>query len=147
MLSAFGFVDGYHFPVTRAEDLNVENAYYNGWCSSHFTSNVFLLAPEGTIIHATINALGSWHSSAVARAIYQKLIHKIPSGYYLIADTAFLHAAPALEGKIKTPPKTGCTQYPNDPIEAPQFKHFNEELVSARQAAEWGMRCLQGSFG
>lgn len=24
---------------------------------------------------------------------------------------------------------------------------FNQELVSCRQAAEWGMRCIQGSFG
>ena len=139
-------MDGCHLPVARAEDLNVENAYYNGWCSSHFTSNVFVFAPDGTIIHATINAPGSWHGSAVARALYQKLMHKTPSGYYLIADTAFPHTAPALEGKIKTPPKTGCTRYPNDPIEALQFKHFNEELVSAKQATEWGMQCLQESF-
>jgi hypothetical protein len=26
-------------------------------------------------------------------------------------------------------------------------KKFYEQLVSARQAAEWGMQCLQGAFG
>ena len=30
LLYAFGFVDGCHLPVARAEDLDIENAYYNG---------------------------------------------------------------------------------------------------------------------
>ena len=35
---------------------------------------------------------------------------------------------------------------PQDPREYARLKLFNEQLVSARQAAEWGMRSIQGSF-
>jgi hypothetical protein len=57
----FGFVDGLHLPIAKSQSLKVENTYFNGWCSSHFTSNFFAFAPDGTIIHATVSALGSWH--------------------------------------------------------------------------------------
>ena len=106
-----------------------------------------MFASDGTFIRATIDVLGSWHGSAVARALFQKLIHETLNGYYIIADTVFPHNAPALDGKIKTPPETGYTRYPNNPIGELHFELFSEKLVSARQAAGWGMRCLQGSFG
>ena len=35
---------------------------------------------------------------------------------------------------------------PDDPREFAQLKKRNKQLVSARQAAEWGMRAIQGSF-
>ncbi|KAK9372114.1 uncharacterized protein V1513DRAFT_427908 [Lipomyces chichibuensis] len=46
---AFGFVDGLHLPVEAAGDAEMQNAYYNGWVHAHFTSNVFVFAPLGTI--------------------------------------------------------------------------------------------------
>ncbi|KAA8892538.1 hypothetical protein FN846DRAFT_915360 [Sphaerosporella brunnea] len=64
---AIGFVDGCHLPTAEAEDLDLQNAYYNGWCASHFTSNIFVFALDGTLIHATLNAPGSWHDAAVSR--------------------------------------------------------------------------------
>jgi hypothetical protein len=36
---------------------------------------------------------------------------------------------------------------PSDPTEFARLKVLNKQVVSARQAAEWGMRALQGSFG
>jgi hypothetical protein len=127
--------------------LDVENAYYNGWCSSHFTSNLFAFAPDGTIIHATVNAPGSWHDSAISRNLYTELIDNTPEGYYIIADTAFTTRRTDLSAKLRTPPKSDFLRYSNDPVIALQEKRFYEQLVSARQAAEWGMQCLQGSFG
>jgi hypothetical protein len=35
---------------------------------------------------------------------------------------------------------------PDDPREFAQLKKWNEQLVSACQAAEWGMRAIKGSF-
>ena len=36
---------------------------------------------------------------------------------------------------------------PTDPRERRQLHNFNRQLLSLRQAAEWGMREIQGSFG
>jgi hypothetical protein len=144
---AFGFLDGVHLPISRSSNLDMQNAYYNGWCASHYTSNILAFAPDGTIIHATINAPGSWHDSAVSRALYNQLKFSTPSPYYLIADTAFPNSATDIRGRIKTPPKSNFISYPNDVQSAREFRTFNEQLVSARQAAEWGMQALQGSFG
>jgi hypothetical protein len=145
----FGFLDGLHLPVARSQSLDVENAYYNGWCSSHFTSNLFAFAPDGTIIHATVNAPGSWHDSAISTKLYTELIDNTPQGYYLIADTAFTTTRADLAPKIRTPPKKGFVDHSHhhDPRAAMLKVKFYEQLVSARQAAEWGMQCLQGSFG
>ena len=143
---AIGFVDGCHLPVATSSDLDIQNAFYNGWCSAHFTSNLFVFAPDGTIIHATLNAPGSWHDAVVARDLYHALLTKTENPFYVIGDTAF-PTNKALEGKIRTPPKSNFNSWPNDMVQCYDMIKFFEQLVSARQAAEWGMRCLQGSFG
>ncbi|RPB04719.1 hypothetical protein L873DRAFT_1833053 [Choiromyces venosus 120613-1] len=143
---AIGFIDGCHLPIAAAANNDLQNAYYNGWCSAHFTSNIFVFAPDGTIIHATINAPGSWHDAAVSRDLFTKLLHNTPEKYWVIGDTAF-PTSKDLVGRIITPPKLNSNSYPGDTAACYRFIKFNEQLVSARQAAEWGMRCLQGSFG
>jgi hypothetical protein len=143
---AIGFVDGCHLPIACSNDLDVQNAYYNGWCASHFTSNIFVFAPDGTIIHATINAPGSWHDAAVSRDLFAKLLKDTPADYWVIGDTAF-PTSTEIQGRIRTPPKSNFKDYPTNPVELSNFLRFCDQLVSARQAAEWGMRCLQGSFG
>ena len=144
--NAFGFLDGCHLPIATSSNLDEQNAYYNGWCAAHYTSNIFVFAPDGTIIHATINTPGSWHDAVVSRDLFEALLHRTPPAYWLIGDTAF-PTSKELAGRIKTPPKMNFSGYPSDPDECRRFILFNEQLVSARQAAEWGMRCLQGSFG
>jgi hypothetical protein len=140
---AFGFVDGCHLPVLAASNLDTLDAYYNRWCAAHYTSNVFVFAPDGTIIHATINAPGSWHDATVSHGLFHKLSTRTPDDYWLIGDTAF----PALDNRIKTPLKTIFNEYPSDPTEYQQFIQFHGQLGSARQEAEWGIRGIQGSFG
>ncbi|ODQ73348.1 hypothetical protein LIPSTDRAFT_71750, partial [Lipomyces starkeyi NRRL Y-11557] len=67
-------------------------------------------------------------------------------GYWLIADSAF-PATNGLQNKIKTPLKSNFRAWPDEPYERATLFRTNRQLVSARQAAEWGMRALQGSFG
>jgi hypothetical protein len=111
-----------------------------------FTPNIFVFAPDGTLIHATLNAPGSWHDAAVSRELFRQLLHETPMEYWIIGDTAF-PTSDDMQGRIVTPPKSSFNNYPTDPDECWRFIAFCEELVSARQAAEWAMRCLQGSFG
>ncbi|TCD64819.1 hypothetical protein EIP91_003600 [Steccherinum ochraceum] len=141
---AFGVVDGLNLPVQVSEDEDLENATYNGWLHGHFISNVFSFSPKGSILHCTLNAPGSWHDSRVARLLYEKLRTRTPPGYYLVADTAF----PAMQDRIRTPPKQNARPPAGmNATQTAEWNAFNRELLSFRQAAEWGMRELQGSFG
>ncbi|GLE03372.1 hypothetical protein PINS_up012262 [Pythium insidiosum] len=149
--NAFCFVDGLNIPVATSLHENVQNAYYNGWTCSHYCSCVFAFAPNGRIIFASLNAPGSWHDATIARDLYSKLLDRTPENYFAIADTAFPRNQSRMQGRIKTPIKS------NDKLprelhaqgrldELQELMRFNSELVSARQAAEWGMRAFQGSF-
>ena len=123
----------------------LQNAYYNRWTCSHYCSNILTFAPDGTIIHAILNAPGSWHDSNIAKRLYQMLMTNTPVGYQIISNTAFPRCTNCLDYRIMAPMKRG-DWVPDNPREFAQLKKRNTQLVSARQAAEWGMRAIQGSF-
>lgn len=100
----------------------------------------------GEIIHATLNAPGSWHDSRVTRPLYETLGEKLPAGYYMVSDSAFPQGASRCPGKIRAPLTAGSA-LPDDPDKLNQLFAFNRELLSFWQSAEWGMRLLQGAFG
>ncbi|KAG8718355.1 hypothetical protein FRC09_012793 [Ceratobasidium sp. 395] len=143
---AFGFMDGLSLPVTVSADPQVEKATYNGWLHTHKVSNIFVFAPDGTIIAATLNAPGSWHDARVAHGVYPRLINNTPEDHFLIADSAFPRTSQVLRAKIRTPFKANAA-LPQDPEQRAAAILYSNALVSARQAAEWGMRSLQGAFG
>ena len=69
--------------------LRLQNAYYNGWTCAHYCSSILSFAPDGTIMHAILNAPGLWHDSNIAERLYHKLVHHTPPGFRIISDTAF----------------------------------------------------------
>ena len=125
----FGFVDGVWFPVSNSPDVQIQNAYYNGWKSCCAVSNIIVFAPDGTIIYARLNAPGSWHDSQVARKLYDKnLNERTPEPFRIVGDSAFQNYSKLLTvGNGETIAE-------------------EEQLVSLRQAAEWGMNELQSKF-
>ncbi|KAI7944016.1 hypothetical protein MJO28_011544 [Puccinia striiformis f. sp. tritici] len=127
--NCFGFLDGLNLPVFVAED----------------DDSIMAFAPDGTIMYAILNAPGSWHDSAIARPLYDRLLNHTPPGYRIISDTVFPRKSESLQSRILAPVKRG-DRLPETPQTFSRMKFLNEQLVSARQAAEWGMRALQGSF-
>lgn len=105
-----------------------------------------ILCIIGLIIGCRLNAPGSWHDAKIAQPIYKKLRELTPDGFYLVADTAFPRQSRSIQERIKAPLKDGA-KLPRDPTERQSLLAFNRQLLSCRQAAEWGMRTLQGSFG
>ncbi len=67
----------------------------------------------------------------------------LPSPYFIVGDSAFPHTGP-LEGKLVTPLKE--REMPTDREQLLQYIALHRAVVSTRQAAEWGMRALQGTF-
>ena len=58
MLGMFGFLDGLKLKIHPPSDPEMENAYYNGWTSDHYISNVFLFTPDGCVSYAVMNCPG-----------------------------------------------------------------------------------------
>ena len=144
---AFGFVDGCRWEIEAcASDSLKENAYYNGWTSTHNIANLFVFGPDGCGMFYVINCPGSWNDSRVARDgnLYD-VLRLIPDREYLIADSIFPTSDESRElmggQKIRRPPKANETQ----PESASELK-FMSDLVSARQTAEWGIAGVTRSF-
>jgi hypothetical protein len=54
LTGAFASIDGLNLPVETSEDVEIENATYNGWLCEHFISSVLVFSPKGMpscIIH------------------------------------------------------------------------------------------------
>ncbi|KAA1080596.1 hypothetical protein PGT21_014072 [Puccinia graminis f. sp. tritici] len=129
LTNCFGFLDGLNLPVLVSDDEDC----------------ILAFAPDGTIMHAILNAPGSWHDSTIAEPLYDQLLHHTPPGYRVISDTAFPRKSARLQSRILAPVKRG-DRLPTDALDFARLQLLNEQLVSARQAAEWGMRSIQGSF-
>ena len=123
LVGAFGSIDGLKLPVQTSDDIDIENATFNGWLLEHFISSVLVFSSKGNSnclvvslslkfhlgvnIAARTNAPGSWHDSQVAQPIYNVLRNKTPDGYYIIADTAFPRGTAEINGRICAPLKDG----------------------------------------
>ena len=127
-------------PFESCKDLEEQGVYYSGWLHGHFITNLFVFAYDGRIIKAVIYVSGSVHDSTLADwgDVYEELEELYNStGGKCAVDSAFgMHATPFLikSGKDITRAK--------DAREVVLIR----ESTSVRQAAEWGMRAIQGSF-
>ena len=48
---AFATIDGLNLMVEASDDVDVENATYNGWLSEHFISSVIVFTPDSMKFH------------------------------------------------------------------------------------------------
>lgn len=81
---------------------------------------------------------GSWHDSSVAVPLMQTVVEKL-GPYAFCVDSGFPTKG-TLQGKFVGPPKS------NAGLLSAEQRQKAKVYVSLRQAAEWGMRALQGSF-
>lgn len=141
----FGFVDGVWFPIFAPANPLEQNAYYNGWKSCHNVSNVLVFGADGTIIWSACNFPGSWHDSTVAQPLYPLLLDNsaTPSPFFIVGDTAFKMQG-EISNKLQTPLKKDDLSADSQ-IRAIQMDS-HRAVTSVRQAAEWGMRSIQGAF-
>ena len=124
---------------------SVKNAYYNSWTCLHYCSCILAFGSDGRIIYLILNAPSSWHDSAIVTPLYQQLLDNTPSGYCILSDTAFPCKYSCLQQQIMALVKQG-DWLPASPWSFSQLKVMNDQIVSAWQAAKWGMHSLQGSF-
>lgn len=143
--SSFGFVDGLNLPVMEPSDPDVQNAYYNGWLSGCYVSNVLVFLPTGKVCFAALNKPGAWHDAQVAQGLFDMLHWKTPEPYNLLADSAF-PASQEMTGRLLVVKKSPFWEQDRTREEYIRERALDNAVKRQRQAAEWGMRSIQSEF-
>ncbi|CAB9513917.1 expressed unknown protein [Seminavis robusta] len=140
LVNVYCVADGLKLLFERHDDLDEQSMYYNGWTHDHYITNLFVFSIDGYIIHCILNAPGSMHDSTLAsyggtyellEAIYNR------TGGVCCVDSAFTAANnPFL---VKSSENFSTAESAEEII-------VRDQATSLRQAAEWGMRALQGAF-
>jgi hypothetical protein len=138
-----GFIDGVSIPVQCSDDVLEQNAMYNGYYHDTMCNNVFAFAPTGKIIFASINNPGSWHDAQVAYKLIQTVIERCHM-YAFCVDQGFPRSGPLHDKFIG--PISAKTRRKLAPNLVNLLLEKHNRAISLRQASEWGMRALQGSF-
>jgi len=132
--------DGLKLMLESTDNDLVQSMFYNGWTHDHYVTNLLVFAPDGTIIDCVLNCPGSMHDSELAYfgGVYQRLREQYEKhGGKCVMDSAFCSRGNAFVIKSAQDVTLG---------EDAQEYTMLCDATSMRQAAEWGMRALQGSF-
>lgn len=141
--NVIGFVDGLSLPVQCSDNECLQNAAYNGYSHDTCCNNVFAFSPEGKVIYSSFNYPGSWHDSIVASDLINVVVENI-GHYALCVDQGFPRSGD-LHGRF-VGPMTRRMRRKLSPEIAEYLIPLHEKYISLRQASEWGMRALQGTF-
>ena len=141
--NVIGFVDGLSLAVQCSDDIVQQNAAYNGYSHDTCCTNVFAFSPFGKIIYSAYNYPGSWHDSTVAQDLINLVISKIGI-YAMCVDQGFPRSGD-LHGRFVGPMSKKMKKRLSPEL-AEYLLPLHERYISLRQALEWGMRALQGTF-
>ena len=132
--SAFGFVDGTTFRIEQPAGELIQNAYYSGVKSDTVVQNLFVFAPDGTIIWARTNCPGSWHDSQMGMPLFS-MLQELTDGTCLIGDSAFPNTR-RMQGRVLRPFKRN--ELSDNAEERVAQLSLHRVITSLRQAVEWG---------
>ena len=141
--NVIGFVDGVALPICCNSDPDIQSRYYNGYHHDTTVNNVFAFAPTGKIIYASYNHPGCLHDATCAIGLKSKGVETLGS-YALCVDQAFSRTGECFEkfvGPISIDARRKIA-----PVLRNNIKKKISKYISLRQAAEWGMKALQGTF-
>ena len=138
----FGFIDGLRLEIQDSGDLLEQNAYYSGKNAHACIGNVIIFCPEGTILWWKGNCPGSWHDISIAATFLGKCRDYMPKGCKIIADSGFIRKDLS-ECLLVSKTREAISQSQLSEKE----KSLARSITSARQAAEWGMHAIKGTFG
>ena len=136
----FAVCDGCKLYFESCANLDEQSMYYNGWKCSHFITNLFVFSVDGRCIISVTNAPGSVHDSTLAEwgGVYDALEDVYNrTGAKCCVDSAFTSSNN--EYLIKSAQNYNSVNSSHELLKM-------DQATSMRQAAEWGMRAIQGAF-
>lgn len=138
-----GFMDGVSIPTECTAEENEQNAMYDGYTCDTTVNNVLAYGPDGKVFLSALNFPGSWTDGKLSAHFIEFIKRKI-GRYKICVDQGFPRQGEAygiLVGPISRRTARGLHRDVRD-----YLLKISNIHTSLRQASEWGMRGLQGSF-
>lgn len=138
-----GFMDGVSIPAECTEERFEQNAFYCGYDCDTMVNNVFAYGPDGKVFFAAVNFPGSWADGALTARFLHAIKKKIGE-YKICVDQGFPRSGDAYGTLVGPITKRAARRLHRDVRE--YLLRISNVHTSLRQASEWGMRGLQGTF-
>jgi len=138
-----GFMDGVSLTSECTSEPLVQNSMYSGYHSDTMVNNLLAYAPDGKVIFCAINFPGSWHDGSITANVLPYIRKKIGT-YKMCVDQGLPRTGDAID--VLVGPISRAQAYRLAPNLRPYLLRLSNVYVSLRQASEWGMRGLQGTF-
>ena len=142
-IDVIGFMDGVALHSQCTSETGEQNSMYNGYHSDTMVNNVIVYGANGKVILCAINFPGSTHDGSICANILPIIRERI-GVYKICVDQGFPRRGDALN--ILVGPMSKRSARALSPLLRRYVLRLSNAYVSPRQASEWGMRCLQGSF-
>ena len=138
-----GFMDGVSLTSECTDDRLTQNAYYCGYSCDTMVNNVLAYGPDGKVFFCAINYPGSWADGSLSLRFLHHIKKRIGE-YKICVDQGFPHSGEACGVFVGPIPERSARRLHCEMRD--YLLKVSNVYTSLRQASEWGMRGLQGSF-
>jgi hypothetical protein len=138
-----GFMDGVSFTSECTSEKIRQNAFYCGYDCDTMVNNVFAYGPDGKVFFCAINYPGSWADGSLTVRFLPHILKRIGT-YKICVDQGFPRSGPAWN--VLVGPINQRTARRLHPRMREYVLRVSNVHTSLRQASEWGIRGMQGSF-
>jgi hypothetical protein len=138
-----GFMDGVSFPAKCTDNRIAQNAMYCGYNCDTIVDNMFAYGPDGKVFFAAINFPGSWADRTLTLRFSHQMKRRMAL-YKICVDQGFPRSGDAYGTFVGPITKRAARRFHRD-VHNYLLLILNVH-TTLRQASEWGMRGLQGTF-
>jgi hypothetical protein len=137
------FMDGVSFSAECTSERVQQNAFYCGYHCDTMVNNVFAFGPDGKFFFAAVNFPRSWADGSLTARFLHQMKRRI--GHFKICvDQGFPRGGDA-SGTFVGPVLKRQVQPLHRDVHNYQLRISNVHTL-LRQASEWGMHGMQGTF-
>jgi hypothetical protein len=138
-----GFMDGVSMTSECTNERITQNAYYCGYSCDTMVNNIIAYGPDGKVFFCAINYPGSWADGSLTARFLHHIKTRIGT-YKICVDQGFPRSGEASGILVGPIPERSARRLHRAVRD--QLLRISNVYTSLRQASEWGMRGLQGSF-
>lgn len=141
--NVIGFMDGLGLATEMTDKRIEQNAYYCGYDCDTMVNNVLVFGPDGKVFFCAINYPGSWSDGTLTTRFFSHIKDRI-GDYKICVDQGFPRSGDATGILVGPIPERSARRL--HPLVRDNLIRMSNVYTSLRQASEWGMRGLQGTF-
>ena len=141
--NVIGFMDGLGLATEMTSERIEQNAYYCGYDCDTMVNNVLVFGPDGKVFLCAVNFPGSWSDASLTAHFFSHIRERI-GDYKICVDQGFPRSGDATGILVGPIPERSARRLHS--LVRDNMIRLSNVYTSLRQASEWGMRGLQGTF-